>query len=164
MIWCAFYWPCQGVGRLVFECNFCYVTEAKSSFARSVFSEKGKLVLLMEYAIQLFLPVLGGLLLGNWLSKIYGVSPLWTPLLAILGMFSGLAILYKRYVLLNPTKTTLKKKSQLSELVLKTKKHRKKETGGKELLISDLDALYHAKNSEKVIKDNAEHPFDCDEY
>lgn len=51
----------------------------------------------MDYAIQLLLPVIGGLLLGQWLSRTYGVSPLWSVVLAILGMFAGIAILYKRF-------------------------------------------------------------------
>lgn len=50
----------------------------------------------MEYAIQLILPILGGLLLGNWLTRTYGISPLWTVLLGILGMVMGIRILYKR--------------------------------------------------------------------
>lgn len=50
----------------------------------------------MEYAIQLILPIIGGLMLGDWLSKTYGISPLWTVLLGILGMAMGIRILYKR--------------------------------------------------------------------
>lgn len=50
----------------------------------------------MEYAIQLFLPVIGGLLLGNWLSKTFGFSPIWTVLLGVLGLFAGIGILYKQ--------------------------------------------------------------------
>ena len=53
----------------------------------------------MEYAIQLFLPVIGGLWLGNWLSETYGFPPIWTVLLGVLGLFAGIAILYKRSVL-----------------------------------------------------------------
>jgi hypothetical protein len=51
----------------------------------------------MEYAIQLLLPILGGLLLGFWLTENYGVSPIWTVVLAILGMVGGIGILYKRF-------------------------------------------------------------------
>lgn len=51
----------------------------------------------MEYAIQLFLPILGGLLLGLWLTEHYGVAPIWTVILAILGMVGGIGILYKRF-------------------------------------------------------------------
>jgi F0F1-type ATP synthase assembly protein I len=50
----------------------------------------------MEYAIQLLLPILGGLLLGFWLTQHYGVAPIWTVVLAILGMVGGLGIMYKR--------------------------------------------------------------------
>lgn len=53
----------------------------------------------MEYAIQLLLPILAGLWLGNWLSRTYGLPPIWTLVLAILGMMLGLGILYKRYAL-----------------------------------------------------------------
>lgn len=50
----------------------------------------------MEYAIQLILPIIGGLILGDWLSKTYGISPLWTVLLSILGMVMGIYAFYKR--------------------------------------------------------------------
>ncbi len=50
----------------------------------------------MEYAIQLILPIIGGLLLGNWLTRTYGTSPLWTVILGIVGMVMGIRILYKR--------------------------------------------------------------------
>jgi hypothetical protein len=51
----------------------------------------------MEYAIQMLLPIVGGLLLGVWLTENYGVSPIWTVVLAILGMVGGIGILYKRF-------------------------------------------------------------------
>lgn len=51
----------------------------------------------MEYAIQLLLPILGGLLLGLWLTEHYHVAPIWTVILAILGMVGGIGILYKRF-------------------------------------------------------------------
>jgi F0F1-type ATP synthase assembly protein I len=50
----------------------------------------------VDYAIQLLLPILGGLFLGMWLTGTFGVSPLWTIVLAILGMFAGIGIMYKR--------------------------------------------------------------------
>ena len=50
----------------------------------------------MEYAIQLLLPVVGGLMLGMWLTKTYGVPQIWTVVLAILGMAAGLFIMYRR--------------------------------------------------------------------
>ncbi len=51
----------------------------------------------MDYALILLLPILGGLLLGNWLSQRFGLSPIWSLALAILGMFAGIGIMYKRY-------------------------------------------------------------------
>lgn len=51
----------------------------------------------MDYALILLLPILGGLLLGNWLSQRFGLSPIWSLVLAILGMFAGIGIMYKRY-------------------------------------------------------------------
>jgi hypothetical protein len=50
----------------------------------------------MEYAIQLLLPVVGGLMLGMWLTKTYGIPQIWTVVLAILGMAAGLFIMYRR--------------------------------------------------------------------
>jgi hypothetical protein len=50
----------------------------------------------MEYAIQLLLPILGGLYLGLWLHNRYGFSKLWIAGLAILGMVLGLGMMYKR--------------------------------------------------------------------
>lgn len=51
----------------------------------------------MDYAIQLLLPILGGLMLGYWLTQSFGASPIWMVLLAILGMVGGIGILYKRF-------------------------------------------------------------------
>jgi Putative F0F1-ATPase subunit Ca2+/Mg2+ transporter len=53
----------------------------------------------MEYAIQLLLPILGGLWLGDWLTKTYHLPALWTMVFAVLGMVAGLGILYKRATL-----------------------------------------------------------------
>jgi hypothetical protein len=64
----------------------------------------------MEYAIQLLLPVIGGLMLGNWLSSQYHVSSLWSVFLAIAGLFGGIGMLYKRYILLNPPRIIKKNK------------------------------------------------------
>jgi F0F1-type ATP synthase assembly protein I len=50
----------------------------------------------MEYAIQLLLPVVGGLMLGMWLTKTYGIPQIWTVVLAILGMAAGLFMMYRR--------------------------------------------------------------------
>ena len=51
----------------------------------------------MDYAIQLLLPVIGGLMLGIWLTKTYHLSPIWTVVLAILGMIGGIGVIYKRF-------------------------------------------------------------------
>jgi hypothetical protein len=51
----------------------------------------------MEYAIQLLIPVIGGLMLGMWLTNTYHASPIWTVVLAILGMVAGIAIMYRRF-------------------------------------------------------------------
>lgn len=50
----------------------------------------------MEYAIELFIPFFGGLLLGAWLNRQFHVSLLWTLVLGILGFLAGLGIIYKR--------------------------------------------------------------------
>lgn len=62
----------------------------------------------MEYAIQLLLPILGGLLLGNWLHETFGFSQLWTLLLAVLGLFGGIGLLYKRQMTGNRPLPTLR--------------------------------------------------------
>lgn len=51
----------------------------------------------MDYALILLLPILGGLMLGHWLSQKFGISPVWSVVLGILGMFAGIGIMYKRY-------------------------------------------------------------------
>jgi hypothetical protein len=51
----------------------------------------------MEYAIQLLIPVIGGLMLGMWLTNTYHASPIWTVVLAILGMVAGIGIMYRRF-------------------------------------------------------------------
>jgi F0F1-type ATP synthase assembly protein I len=56
----------------------------------------------MEYAIQLLIPILLGFLLGVWLHNQFGLSPVWSVIFAILGMFGGIGILYKRYLLAHP--------------------------------------------------------------
>ncbi|WP_373531103.1 AtpZ/AtpI family protein [Vampirovibrio sp.] len=67
----------------------------------------------MEYAIQLLLPIIGGLWLGGWLSKTYGLSPIWTVMLGVLGLVGGIGIMYKRSQReLNLPRYTPKPKSQ----------------------------------------------------
>jgi hypothetical protein len=58
----------------------------------------------MDYAIQLLLPIIGGLMLGMWLTRNFGVSPIWTVVLAILGMAGGIGIMVKRFSLAKPAK------------------------------------------------------------
>lgn len=60
----------------------------------------------MDYAIQLFLPILGGLLLGYWLNQNWGVPSVWTVVLAMLGMVAGLIIMYRRIVRTAPPRKT----------------------------------------------------------
>jgi F0F1-type ATP synthase assembly protein I len=99
----------------------------------------------MDYAIQLLLPILGGLLLGFWLTQHYGVSPLWTVVLAILGMVGGIGILYKRVSypeLYRDTHRTASKKSDDSE----------KQTS---VPVEKLDFLYREPDA---------HPSDGDEF
>ncbi len=50
----------------------------------------------MDYAIQLLIPILLGIFLGVWLHDTFDASPIWTVLFAIIGMFAGIGILYKR--------------------------------------------------------------------
>ena len=57
----------------------------------------------MEYAISLLLPIVGGLMLGVWLTRNFGVSPIWTVVLAILGLAGGIGVLAKRFAYSNPT-------------------------------------------------------------
>ncbi|HEY9687475.1 MAG TPA: AtpZ/AtpI family protein [Coleofasciculaceae cyanobacterium] len=56
----------------------------------------------MDYAIQLLLPIIGGLMLGMWLTRHFGVSPIWTVVLAILGMAGGIGIMVKRFSVPKP--------------------------------------------------------------
>ena len=50
----------------------------------------------MDYAFTLLIPLIGGLLLGNWLSRQFGISQLWTLLLGFIGLGLGFAAVYKR--------------------------------------------------------------------
>ena len=50
----------------------------------------------MEYAIELLIPVLMGLYGGMWMTEHWNVSPLVTPVLAIVGMVMGIAIMARR--------------------------------------------------------------------
>lgn len=88
----------------------------------------------MEYAIQMLIPIIGGLMLGMWLTKTYGVSPIWTIVLAILGMVGGIAIMYRKFAV--PLKKI--QSSQLSSP--RRNQSGQSEAPGKH--INDLDFLY----------------------
>ena len=94
----------------------------------------------MEYAIQLLLPILGGLWLGNWLSRTYGLPPIWTLILAILGMAAGLGILYKRYAL-SPKVPVLRHGKKASS---------KEADEEKRLELHELDFLYKMEDEAEV--------------
>ncbi|MDX2084893.1 MAG: AtpZ/AtpI family protein [Candidatus Melainabacteria bacterium] len=51
-----------------------------------------------DCALQLFIPALGGLLLGGWLYRDYGWSALWPLGLFLLGLLGGFWNVYKRLV------------------------------------------------------------------
>ena len=53
----------------------------------------------MEYAIQLLIPMLAGLCLGNWLTQQYHASAIWTLLLGLLGFTLGIGVLAKKALL-----------------------------------------------------------------
>ncbi len=102
----------------------------------------------MEYAIQIFLPVLGGLLLGDWLCKQFGLNPIWTVLLGILGLIGGIGVLYKRFTVDHSyPKFTPKAKTDLPP--------------GKS--VQDLDSLYKKIHEEPA--DDSDYPdFDQDPF
>jgi len=66
----------------------------------------------MDYAVTLLVPILLGLLLGNWLTQTFHISSLWTLLLAVLGMVGGIGIMYKRFVYGHPLKKITPKPPQ----------------------------------------------------
>jgi len=117
----------------------------------------------MDYAIQLLLPIMGGLLLGYWLNQRFGADPIWTVILAILGMVGGIGILYKRF-----TYPELYAQSD-KEAHQKTKPKASKISGQKPgkappgstsekktaLPIEHLDFLYREPDE----KDDLEHPY-----
>lgn len=112
----------------------------------------------MEYAIQLLLPILGGLWLGDWLTKTYHLPALWTMVFAVLGMVAGLGILYKRATLTprSPLPPSLKRKrpdsppadahadetTALSSISLASSHLLKKTPPEKKLEWHELDFLY----------------------
>jgi hypothetical protein len=105
----------------------------------------------MEYAIQLLLPIIGGLWLGNWLNRTYGLPSIWTLILAILGMMAGLGILYKRYALQRTDKAPFPPGKP------KPFQKNPKQDTEKRLELHELDFLY--KNHD----DNDEHPWKDDD-
>lgn len=68
----------------------------------------------MEYAIEILLPIIGGLFLGNWLTERFGLSPIWTVILPILGMVLGILMLYKRFTLSSRKKGAFKNQEKQS--------------------------------------------------
>lgn len=54
----------------------------------------------MEYAIQILIPIAMGLVFGNWLTTQFGADPIWTVFLAVVGLFLGMGLLYKRVVVM----------------------------------------------------------------
>ncbi|MEB3206657.1 MAG: AtpZ/AtpI family protein [Vampirovibrionales bacterium] len=64
----------------------------------------------MDYAIQLLIPVLGGLMLAIWMNQKGWLSPLWVPIFPVLGLALGIGVVAKR-LLLSPSE----KKSYLPD-------------------------------------------------
>jgi F0F1-type ATP synthase assembly protein I len=54
---------------------------------------------MLEYTLQLLIPILLGVLLGQWLHKTYGLPPVWIGILGILGLCAGVVIVYKNLTL-----------------------------------------------------------------
>jgi F0F1-type ATP synthase assembly protein I len=50
----------------------------------------------MEYASTLLVTIGLGLFIGQWITTNFNVSSLWTVILAIVGLFMGIAIMAKR--------------------------------------------------------------------
>ena len=50
----------------------------------------------MDYALTLFTPMMGGLMLGLWLMNERGYSPMWAMGLAGAGFACGIVLLWKR--------------------------------------------------------------------
>jgi len=95
----------------------------------------------MEYAIQLLIPMLAGLGIGNWLTKTYHVSPMWTVALAILGFALGFGVMAKK-ALLNSSipKWDKSKKSLNSKSTAKEKERLVEKSTG--IMPHEMDFLY----------------------
>lgn len=98
----------------------------------------------MDYAIQLLLPVIGGLMLGMWLNKTYGVPSIWAVILAILGMIGGIGILYRRF---SQPRVDVKDMKNLSSHPKRTRTPA--EGTQKTAHLKELDFLYHDYDHEK---------------
>ncbi len=81
-------------------------------------------------------------MLGNWLSQTYGLSPIWTVLLGVLGLFAGIGILYKRSLT----------DQNLPRFTPKPKAHTKSKPSHS---LHDLDSLYK-KIHEEPLEDDPE--------
>lgn len=53
--------------------------------------------MLIEIAVKLLVPIVLGFFAGLYLDKILSTTPLIAIILAILGIFSGMYIIFKRY-------------------------------------------------------------------
>jgi hypothetical protein len=95
----------------------------------------------MEYAIQLLIPMLAGLGIGNWLTKTYHVSPLWTVALAILGFALGFGVMAKKALLNSniPKWDKSKKLSNASPTTQEKGRVVEKSTG---IMPHEMDFLY----------------------
>ncbi len=93
----------------------------------------------MDYAIQLLLPIVGGLMLGMWLTKTYGLNPIWTVLLAVLGMIGGIGILYRRFA---PTPVDPKTIQSHTGKHFSPEKHKPKAPQQNSVHHTELDFMY----------------------
>jgi hypothetical protein len=92
----------------------------------------------MDYALQLLLPVIGGLMLGMWLTKTYGINPIWTVILAVLGMIGGIGVLYRRYASAVPVDPKTIKLHSAQRRAARMNQH----NDGKTAHLKELDFLY----------------------
>jgi Putative F0F1-ATPase subunit Ca2+/Mg2+ transporter len=105
----------------------------------------------MEYAIQLLIPILVGLCLGNWLSHTYHTSPLLTMFLAVLGFALGIGVLAKKSLLnTSMPKLDLKAKHASSHKEAQQGKWVEKQTG---ILPNEMDFLYKDYSHEAPDRD-----------
>jgi F0F1-type ATP synthase assembly protein I len=53
--------------------------------------------MLLDIAIKLLVPIVGGFFLGLYLDKFTSTTPLIAIILAILGIFAGMYLIYKQH-------------------------------------------------------------------